>query len=142
MGVKAADPQGWLPGSAATRDDVDRLIDLNDSEFKYNLDRYKYADRYPDQPLETYRKQAEVFLQLLEEKLTQNPYLTGSNVSLADMALLPFIRQFANVDKDWFDQSSYNELKAWLTSLLATDLFRGAMIKYPRWSPGDPVQYI
>ena len=112
MGVKAADPQGWLPGSAATRDDVDRLIDLNDSEFKYNLDRYKYADRYPDQPLETYRKQAEVFLQLLEEKLTQNPYLTGSNVSLADMALLPFIRQFANVDKDWFDQSSYNELKA------------------------------
>lgn len=135
------DPQKWLADNPASRDEVNQLVDLNDGEFKQNLDRYKYSDRYPEQPMEVYRQQAEVFLQLLEERLAKNQYLTASNISLADMAILPFIRQFANVDKDWFDRTPYNKLKVWMESLLADKLFSDAMIKYPRWTPGDPDQY-
>jgi len=131
------DPENWLPDDPTRRDKIDFLIELNDTDFKQQLDHYKYSDRFPEAPMLTYRQQAEVFLQKLEERLQQHSYLTGDSISLADMSLLPFIRQFANVDKVWFEQSPYIKLQAWLKVLLIDRLFSDVMHKYAQWQPGD-----
>ena len=117
------DPDNWLgPDSAA-------LIEENDQVFKVNLDRYKYAIRYPEQPMEHYRAQGAAFLQRLEMMLEQTPYLAGDTLSLADIALAPFVRQFAHVDRDWFEQAPYPRLNAWLERFLASELFTAVMAK-------------
>ena len=117
------DPDNWLgPDSAA-------LIEENDQVFKVNLDRYKYAIRYPEQPMEHYRAQGAAFLQRLEMMLEQTPYLAGDTLSLADIALAPFVRQFAHVDRDWFEQAPYPRLNAWLERFLASELFISVMAK-------------
>jgi glutathione S-transferase len=84
----------------------DELIANNDGDFKYYLDRYKYADRYPEHPESYYREQGEKTLQNLESLLKENGCLLTEKWTLADIALLPFVRQFALVDKDWFNTLS------------------------------------
>ena len=113
------------------------LIANNDGEFKYWLDRYKYADRYPEHSKHYYRQQAENTLVILEQQLADKGYLVSAKLSLTDMAIFPFIRQFALVDEAWFDASSYPLLKVWLDSFLDSALFASIMIKYPAWQQGD-----
>lgn len=123
------DPDHWLFGA----EDTKKLIQWNDGDFKYYLDRYKYADRYPEFSESYYRRQAEFFVANLEKKLAQHEYLAGSHFSLADAAILPFIRQFAAVDRQWFISSDYQYVNQWLNALLTSDLFNSVMIKYPVW---------
>jgi glutathione S-transferase len=124
------DPKKWL---TAQLKEMLILIDNNDYEFKPWLDKYKYADRFPDYSQEYYRDQAENFLMLLEDKLTIQPYLFAQRPTLADMAIFPFIRQFASVDKIWFEQSPYSQVKKWLVALINEPLFNACMHKYPTW---------
>lgn len=131
--LKQQDPQNWLSFNTIDTQKINRLIDFNDNEFKQHLDHYKYASRFPEKNMETYRQQGEVFLQLLEKKLNKTNYLISDTVSLADMAILPFIRQFAYVDKEWFDQTEYKKLQGWLTHLLNTPLFWKIMKKQAAW---------
>ena len=100
------DPDNWLGANSTA------LIEENDQVFKANLDRYKYAIRYPEQPMEHYRAQGEQFLQRLEALLKQTPYLAGHTLGLADVALAPFVRQFAHVDHEWFERAPYPRLNA------------------------------
>ncbi|MEC4239213.1 glutathione S-transferase [Pseudomonas sp. DSV-1] len=117
------DPDNWLqPGCAA-------LIEENDTRFKGLLDRYKYAIRYPEHPMEYYRAQGAEFLQRLEDVLARSAYVAGPALSLADVALAPFVRQFAHVDRDWFEQAPYPRLNAWLERFLASELFSSVMRK-------------
>ena len=117
------DPDSWLEANSSA------LIEENDQIFKANLDRYKYAIRYPEQPMEHYRAQGEQFLQRLEALLKQTPFLAGHTLSLADVALAPFVRQFAHVDREWFEQTPYPHLNAWLERFLASELFNSVMAK-------------
>jgi len=120
------DPDDWLlQGDPA----VLALIAENDQGFKYHLDRYKYADRYPEHPMEHYRAEGEVFLQKLEGLLTERAYLLARYPSLADMALAPFVRQFAHVDREWFAGTPYQRLQAWLQRVLTSPLFIAVMTK-------------
>ena len=120
------DPQGWLLGGDSR---IAELIEANDQGFKVDLNRYKYAERYPEQPMEVYRAQGAVFLQRLEGLLQDRDYLLADHPSLADIALLPFVRQFAHVDREWFAQTPYPRLQAWLHNFLASDLFTSIMKK-------------
>ncbi|MBC8997174.1 glutathione S-transferase [Pseudomonas sp. N40(2020)] len=120
------DPQDWLlEGDERIAD----LIEANDQVFKVHLNRYKYAERYPEQPMEVYRTQGSLFLQKLDELLTDRDYLLADRPCLADIALLPFVRQFAHVDRDWFAQTPYVRLQAWLQHFLESDLFTSIMKK-------------
>lgn len=119
-----------------------QLIKMNDQEFKPILDHYKYADRFPEKFPEDYRQQAEDFLSRLEQRLNQNRFLFKNVISLADVAIFPFIRQFAFVDKTWFDQSPYPKLQRWLAYFLESSLFLTVMTKYPAWQQGDKVKYL
>ena len=124
------DPQDWL-----LKDDlvgqqlIAGLIEENDQVFKVHLDRYKYADRYPEQPMAFYRAEGEVFLRRLDELLEGRDYLLAEHPSLADVALMPFVRQFAHVDREWFGQSPYHRLQAWLQRFLESELFTDVMRK-------------
>jgi glutathione S-transferase len=124
------DPVNWLE----LDEDAEKLIQWNDGEFKYYIDRYKYADRYPEFPETYYRTQCETFLADLEHRLNQYPYLSGSHLTLLDAAIFPFIRQFAAVDSQWFSTSNYHHLNNWLDSWIASDLFNSVMGKHPEWN--------
>jgi glutathione S-transferase len=126
------DPEHWRTRDAETND----LIQWNDGEFKYYLDRYKYAERYPEFSAAYYRGQAEAFLIELEKRVRIYGYLCRDSFSLADAAILPFIRQFAGVDNAWFQASAYQALNHWLTASLKSGLFIAVMAKYPVWTPG------
>lgn len=122
------DPESWLqPENLQWQ----QLIDANDGAFKQGLDRYKYPERFPEQPQIVYRTLGEVFLQKLEALLQAQPYLLGQQASVADVAIFPFIRQFAAVDAAWFSQSPYTEVARWLTAWVNSDLFTSIMQKYP-----------
>jgi glutathione S-transferase len=116
----------------------DELIANNDGDFKYYLDRYKYADRYPEHPESYYREQGEKTLQNLESLLKENGCLLTEKWTLADIALLPFIRQFALVDKDWFNTAPYPLVRDWLNHFLQSELFASVMTKYEQWHAEQP----
>jgi glutathione S-transferase len=134
------DSEHWL--KTAWLIDARTLIQWNDGDFKYYLDRYKYADRYPDFSALEYRRQAERFLAELEQHLHQNAYLCGNHFSLADAAILPFIRQFAAVDSVWFESAPYPFIQQWLNEFVAGNRFIAAMTKYEPWKPDDsPIKF-
>jgi glutathione S-transferase len=119
---------------------IDELIDENDGPFKWALDHYKYADRF-DESEEYYRKLGENFLAKLERLLEHNRYLFTQEMSLADIAIFPFVRQFAHVDKPWFEQSQYPRLIQWLNKLLESELFNSIMEKYKPWQVDNDAVY-
>ncbi|MCC5796969.1 MAG: glutathione S-transferase [Methylophaga sp.] len=136
--LSANDPQGWHQGlSAEQLNKAKRLIAENDSSFKYYLDRYKYADRYPEQDAAFYRKQACLFLAELETQLQQHAGLVGQRISYADIAIAPFIRQFAMVDSPWFFQHNpFPAVKDWLENIIHSQQFEVMMVKLTQWQPG------
>ncbi|MDO3382016.1 glutathione S-transferase [Gilvimarinus algae] len=133
--LKRSDPQGLLAGEVL--DQANALFDQNDTEFKHWLDRYKYSDRHPEMDQAEYRERGEVFLQVLERLLCKNRYLLGESTSVADIGVMPFVRQFAHVDRDVFYQLPYPRLQRWLKAWLEHPLFVQAMVKYSPWQAGD-----
>lgn len=127
------DPDDWRLEDARAA----QLICENDGSFKQALDRYKYADRYPEQGATVYRQQGEHFLIQLESLLTEHTYLLADRLTQADVAIFPFVRQFSMVDADWFPTAPYPHLRQWLARLLASDLFVGVMQKQAAWQKGD-----
>ena len=116
-----------------------QLIATNDNEFKSALDRYKYYDRFPEHNQQYYRDQGLVFLSQLEQQLSGQLYLYGDEISYSDIAIFPFVRQFAHVDLAWFEQVDYPQLKRWLSSLLTSQHFMTTMTKFKQWQPDSPV---
>ncbi len=131
--IRKNDRDFWLGENENQLQDIEMLIEMNDYSFKADLDHYKYADRYPEHTPEYYREQGEEFLQELEEMLTESAFLLGQSVSAADIAIFPFVRQFAAVDKQWFDSAAYPNLRGWLQGFIDSDLFKRVMEKYPVW---------
>ena len=131
------DTQGLL--AAQTLPQANALIDKNDNEFKYWLDRYKYADRHLDMSQAEYRQRGEVFLQMLEELLIKNPYLLGESITIADIGIMPFVRQFAHVNRKVFYDLPYPNLQRWLQDWLNHPLFLQAMTKFAPWQEKDDV---
>lgn len=107
------------------------LVLANDSGFKKALDAYKYPERHPNQTQIQHRGDGEVFLQQLESLLNQHNFLLSEEAGFADIAIFPFVRQFAAVDDTWWQTKPYPKLYAWLTHWVQTDLFNTIMIKNP-----------
>lgn len=124
--LNKSDPDNWILNDNNISQE---LIYENDFSFKKNLDRYKYADRFPEHSKEYYRTQCELFINVLNEKLKSKNYLMTEKISLADVAIFPFIRQFSLVDEDWFLNSKYRELKKWLQNFIESQMFKDVMKK-------------
>jgi len=108
------------------------MIMLYDDEFKYWLDRYKYHDRFPENNKTFYMEKCHIFLSRINNLLKGNSYLFSNKISLADIAIFPFIRQCANVDVDWFAKNYINTSK-WLDYFINSKLFLSVMDKYPEY---------
>ena len=128
------DPLGWLDGEALASE----WISACDGDFKHWLDRYKYAERYPEHTAEDYRRNAEGFIQKLEDRLSSTGWVGGETANAVDVALFPFVRQFAGVDPSWWQQAPYPNVRQWLENWLNSALFSAIMAKYPRWESGQP----
>ncbi|MDG4719429.1 glutathione S-transferase [Thalassospira aquimaris] len=131
------DPHDWLMPESGTLDDMLALISQNDGPFKYHLDRYKYFNRYEDTDPAEHRRDAEKILNRLDGRLAVGKYLFGSRPALADFAIAPFIRQFANTDLEAFDAMPFVHLQRWLNDFLQSSFFERAMMKYDQWHEGD-----
>lgn len=130
-----SDPGGWLKMPAEGYDWISR----NDGPFKAALDHTKYSVRFPNLDIHLEQEAAASFLWDLNLQVANNPWMFGENCSLADMAILPFVRQFANIDNDWFDSQGWQSLHRWLTAFLNSNSFNSIMAKHDRWIPGDPL---
>ncbi|MDB2663381.1 MAG: glutathione S-transferase [Rhodobacteraceae bacterium] len=115
------------------------LMSTCDGTFKHALDRYKYPTRYPEIDPIVNRDAASSFIQELEQRLDGN--LFGPDPKLADFAILPFIRQFAHVDLDWFSAQPWEKTVVWLQSFKDSARFAAIMDKYPKWVNGDAPTY-
>lgn len=136
--LRQSDPEDWLSG------DDTASIERNDGPFKRHLDRYKYPTRYPDEAGEDedtfqfdHRAHGLAFLEDLNTQLGERKHLCGHARTLTDIALFPFIRQFANTDRDWFDAQGLPHLHVWLDGHLASELFAAVMPKFTPWKSGD-----
>ncbi|MWV28451.1 glutathione S-transferase [Aurantiacibacter rhizosphaerae] len=126
------DPEGWLE-----RDDPALIADTV-GQFKHALDHYKYPNRYDDCDPLPHRADGLVFLQKLDERIGTQGQLCGEKRGIADTAIFPFIRQFANHDREWFDSQDLPHLQAWLAGHLASPLFKTIMQREKPWTAGDP----
>ncbi len=125
------DPEGWL----AHVDDG--LIEANDGPFKQALDRYKYPHRYDLPDGIRHREAGLVYLADLDAKLRSATFLGGDGRSFTDIAVFPFVRQFAATDPTWFDAQLLPSLQRWLSGLLQSGMFAQIMARYPPWKVGE-----
>jgi glutathione S-transferase len=145
--LRRQDPESWLLPPRGAIADMLALVAGNDGDFKRDLDRYKYPHRYPDELAgdaqefaQLHRAQGAAWLATLDGMLDEG-WLFGSRVSLADMALLPFVRQFAHTDAAWFAGQPWPRLQAWLAGFETSARFQGVMEKHAPWqSSVAPVQ--
>ncbi len=138
QGQASAEVQGWW-SRAQTPENLD-LLRRNDGDFKHHLDRYKYPERFAaaDSAAAVAHRRVEhrdqavtALLERLEHRLAEQEFLGGAQPCATDIGIFPFVRQFAAVDRDWFDSLSFEHVKAWLTYWLQSPLFEACMKKLP-----------
>ena len=133
--LKKNDPDGWLD----MPDKGYGLIDEVEKNFKPHLDKTKYASRYPSNDSKESRRLAIDYLIDFDKKI-KGQFLFGNQAKLADVAIFPFVRQFANIDINWFNQFEWKKLKAWLDAFVRSKMFHTSQKKFDRWRPAaDPV---
>ena len=136
--LRRNDPEGWLRAEDATLDEMLALVAQCDGEFKRHLDGYKYPERHPGADGEAHRAQGALFLTRLETQLAATRCLHGEHAAFADIAIAPFVRQFAQVDAAWFANQPWPRLQGWLAARLDAPVFAQVMGKYRAWRSGQP----
>ena len=131
--LNRSDSESWLAMSEEGYEWITRC----DGPFKTALDHTKYAVRYPDLDPEQERGRAAEFLSDLNLQIAGSDWMFGAKCTLADMSIVPFIRQLANRDRGWFDAQPWPNVQRWLSRFLASDRFVSIMTKYPKWQAGD-----
>ena len=130
-----SDPEGLLYAGGAAR----QLVERCEVEFKGHLDRFKYAVRYEDVDPEAERTLASVYLCELDGMLADCAFLFGDQIGFADIGIAPFVRQFANTDRAWFNDQDWVNLRGWRVQFVDSARFGAIMTKYPKWEEGDAV---
>lgn len=131
--LKIFDKDSWYKNKIEKQD---KLISVNDNIFKKKLDNYKYHIRFPELSFEEHRKIISKDLSAYNNILSDNKYLLGSEINLADIAIFPFIRQSAFVNINWF-KVQFPFVYNWLQNLMDSNLFQSIMHKYPIWKEGE-----
>ena len=136
------DQDNWLGKDGEYLRDAEMLVEINDHSFAEDLKHYKKRDNDSEHPVEYYRDRGEEYLEELNKMLEENEFLLASQITIADIAVFPFVRAFAMVDKDWFDKTPYPKLQKWLGGILDADWFREAMKEHEIWQPGSEDIYL
>lgn len=141
--LSRGDPEGLLDTTSEQSDDVEGLIVNNDKDFVKWLTRYKYFERHPEQTQAEYLQVIEEnYLQEFEKRLSGHKYIVSDKKTKADLALIPFIRQFAYADKEYFYNCKYKKIIAWLEGFMSDPSFEVVMHKFDQWHEGDEVKLL
>ena len=137
--IKTNDPYNLKLDNPNKYNEDIKLIRIFDGEFKYHLDRYKYDTRFKDAKREEHKYKARDLLVNLNDRLEEKKWLNGDNVSLSDISILPFIRQYRIADIKWFDeQLELPNINRWLDNFLNSKTLNNVMKKYKIWETTDP----
>ena len=131
------DPYNWKRSKDSGK--TKELIKINDGDFKFHLDRYKYSKRYENEDPKFHREKCLTFIKMINEELKDSKYIYDNEISYIDISLLPFIRQFRIADNDWFDELPYENVKSWLSNFIDSKLLKSVMPKYDLWKKGDEI---
>jgi len=131
------DPYNWKRSKDSKK--TKELIEINDGDFKFHLDRYKYSKRYENEDPNFHREKCLTFIKMINKELENSKYIYDNEISYIDISLLPFIRQFRIADSVWFDELPYENVKSWLSNFLNSELLKSIMYKYDLWKEGDEV---
>lgn len=137
--LRRHDPHQWLRANGVPLEQMLQLVAQCDGEFKFHLDRYKYPSRHAVPDALGHRAQGGVFLADLNARLSVHSYLLGELESLADVAIAPFVRQFAHTDPVWFASQTWSALPSWLSKFENSPIYQQVMDKYAPWEPNEPV---
>ena len=129
-----SDPADYLNKNDETSlTEMFSIISRFDNEFKRHLEKYRCSKRYHEPSLDEDRQKCEYYLAELELRLRKHQYLMSDTPSLTDLALMPYVRQFARVERQWYLQSPYPKLRQWLNGYLQSRMFSKVMAKHPLW---------
>ena len=131
------DSHKWLSKGRLKKDEIKNLLDDFEIKFKNNLDKYKYPNRFSGVDRYLHRDKNLCFLEKLNSYLKNNKSLNSQHLTLLDYAIFPFVRQFRNVDKDWFDKLNFSLLNNWINHIIDSEEFSSIMKKYKKWEPDD-----
>ena len=131
------DPHKWLAKGKLEIQDIIKLLDDLENKFKPNLDKYKYPSRFSGVDKYLHRDKNLCFLKKLNSYLENNKSLNCEHLSLLDYAIFPFVRQFRNVDPDWFDKLNFIFLNKWINQIIDSKDFSSIMKKFKKWEPND-----
>lgn len=126
--LRQHDPEAWLENGKIAPLGYE-LIQENDGPFKIALDRYKYPERFHHTDTSKNHENLLAFITKLEQQLIQHTYLISDKVTIADMAIMPFIRQFAKISPTAFASLPYPRLINWLETLTTSEIFSQVMQK-------------
>ena len=135
--LKINDPKNWLAEGQLDQEQINKMLTILEYDFKQNLDKYKYPNRYENINKNLHRDKNLKFLNNLNNLLEQNKALNCQHLSMVDYAIFPFIRQFRNVDELWFDSLDFIFLKKWLYQIIDSREFSSIMNKYKLWEPNQ-----
>ena len=127
------DPHNIMVSWNADKTASEQFLKLLDGDFKHHLDRYKYAARFEPKDKNFHRDLAMLWIEIIEVRLSEKPYLSGKTIGIFDYIYFPFIRQFRIADPNWFDSQKLPNLHKWLSQFLESDLFKQVMQKMPIW---------
>lgn len=127
------DPHDLLTKQHSTLPEMLTIIERFDHDFKDALNAYRCAKRYQENNVLELREICEVFIGELEARLSTHQFLMSDSESLLDIALMPFIRQFSKVERQWYQQSPYPKLRAWLNKYLQSPMFTKVMAQHELW---------
>ena len=131
------DPHKWLAKGKLENQEIIKLLDDLENKFKPNLDKYKYPSRFSGVDQFFHRDKNLSFLKKLNSYLKNNKSLNCEHLSLLDYAIFPFVRQFRNVDQDWFDKLNFIFLNKWINQIIDSKNFSSIMKKFKKWEPND-----
>ena len=131
------DPHKWLAKGTLENQDITKLLDDLENKFKPNLDKYKYPSRFSGVDKYLHRDKNLCFLKKLNSYLENNKSLNCEHLSLLDYAIFPFVRQFRNVDQEWFDKLNFIFLNKWINQIIDSKDFSSIMKKFKKWEPND-----
>ena len=131
------DPHKWLAKGKLENQEIKKILYDLENKFKPNLDKYKYSSRFPDIDQYLYRDKNLYFLKKLNSYLENNNSLNCEYLTLLDYAIFPFVRQFRNVDQEWFEKLNFIFLDKWINQIIDSQDFSSIMKKFKKWEPND-----
>ena len=131
------DPDKWLAKGKLENQEIKKILDDLENKFKPNLDKYKYPSRFLHIDQYLYRDKNLYFLKKLNSYLENNNSLNCEYLTLLDYAIFPFIRQFKNVDQEWFNKLNFGFLNNWINQIIDSEDFSSIMKKFKKWEPND-----